>query len=1015
MVDTIYKSYIGKNRISFYYDTIIYNDNGNLIYGSLICNNYQLKALKAELKRQNVINLSESRKYISTLKPYDFYSTKGADSDYSHLIVAKRDYIVESEDDDVYYGHLYIMLDDKETAEIKSEERYEQIILEQLNDKIYDKLYKNTSIPLIKEWIPYIKSQMYKNKYLSMLNTETINSSYKLRGYKIQISKKQLLNIIQTGLRTGVLTINNCNESSDLMKSVEGLDSYLNIFGDMLATRIQNSFKPKFDPVADSYDEYVNKFEDFCHYKGIDIYEAQKATIQATVNNFNKSNVSYIIGEMGSGKTLLSIGSIYSHQKKPVGSTNIVMCPSHLIEKWKREIERLCPNSKAYIISNIKDIVNLLPTIKNKAKRENSFLIISKETAKYGYEMRPAAIWSKSKNTFVCPICGQPLKKKIKASRIFNRESDSLVNFEKTDFVKHLQFNTYCSNKVRKFNKTTGLYEEKVCGANLWTPFNKDEQNCKWVKLGKNGWVLKEHVDDIINELNTKQSITRQERSLVTSLQNIADQIAFDEKIKGQVAPRKYPIAKFIAKYLKGSIDYFICDEMHLFKGESLQGQAMADINSASKYFLGLTGTLLNGYASGLFYILYRTLPQLMKAEKFEYGDEAAFIREYGVIQKTDNFTLNNMGNKEKVGFTNEKQLPGVSPLLFTRFLLENAVFISLSDMDGGLPGYEEIPMGIDMDDELSRAYRNLERDLRSSTAFQVGGMKVLGSLLQTLSTYPDMPYDQPDVIHPDTGEVLVTPQVLSRESRNKEHQAIELIKNKVAAGEKVLLYYEWTNRTDIAHKLPELLKEEGIKSAVLTSSVSAASREEWIDKQVKEKDIDVLICNPKLVETGLDLLDFTTIIFYQVGYNIFTLRQASRRSWRLSQDKDIHVYFLYYKNTIQEKALNLMATKLQASMAIEGKFSEEGLRAMSNNENLLTQIANSVVDGIKDVVEINSFASVSRQERINNFNRERIPIESILIQNNPIYSFNFSFNKKSSSNHKMLSSILNGKTLVGF
>ena len=29
MVDTIYKSYIGKNRIPFYYDTIIYNNNGN--------------------------------------------------------------------------------------------------------------------------------------------------------------------------------------------------------------------------------------------------------------------------------------------------------------------------------------------------------------------------------------------------------------------------------------------------------------------------------------------------------------------------------------------------------------------------------------------------------------------------------------------------------------------------------------------------------------------------------------------------------------------------------------------------------------------------------------------------------------------------------------------------------------------------------------------------------------------------------------------------------------------------
>ena len=44
----------------------------------------------------------------------------------------------------------------------------------------------------------------------------------------------------------------------------------------------------------------------------------------------------------------------------------------------------------------------------------------------------------------------------------------------------------------------------------------------------------------------------------------------------------------------------------------------MADIFSASKYFIGLTGTLLNGYASGLFYILYRTMPELMKKEGFD-------------------------------------------------------------------------------------------------------------------------------------------------------------------------------------------------------------------------------------------------------------------------------------------------------------------------------------------------------------------------------------------------------------
>ena len=137
------------------------------------------------------------------------------------------------------------------------------------------------------------------------------------------------------------------------------------------------------------------------------------------------------------------------------------------------------------------------------------------------------------------------------------------------------------------------------------------------------------------------------------------------------------------------------------------------------------------------------------------------------------------------------------------------------------------------------------------------------------------------------------------------------------------------------------------------------------------------------------DLLAFTNIIFYQLGYNLFTMRQASRGSWRLSQDKDIKVYFLYYKNTIQEQAISLMATKLQAAMALEGKFSEEGLRAMSNNEDLLTQIANSVVEGIKNSVETTNF-TVERTERVHDYSRERKSLKELLVASPISYAFSF-------------------------
>ena len=77
------------------------------------------------------------------------------------------------------------------------------------------------------------------------------------------------------------------------------------------------------------------------------------------------------------------------------------MCPGHLVEKWQREVERLVPNSKGYIVENISELMLLEDKIKDKYKREHSFIILSKENAKFSYEKRPAAVWSKSKGCFV--------------------------------------------------------------------------------------------------------------------------------------------------------------------------------------------------------------------------------------------------------------------------------------------------------------------------------------------------------------------------------------------------------------------------------------------------------------------------------------------------------------------------------------------------------------------------------------------------------------------------------------
>jgi hypothetical protein len=109
-------------------------------------------------------------------------------------------------------------------------------------------------------------------------------------------------------------------------------------------------------------------------------------------------------------------------------------------------------------------------------------------------------------------------------------------------------------------------------------------------------------------------------------------------------------------------------------------------------------------------------------------------------------------------------------------------------------------------------------------------------------------------------------------------------------------------------------------------------------------------------VETGLDLFDkggshnFCTLIFYQTGYNLFTLRQASRRSWRIGQEKDCKVVYLYYAGTMQERAMGLMGRKLAAAEAIDGKFSSEGLAAAGEDESSLAMmLAKNLMDKLDE------------------------------------------------------------------
>jgi hypothetical protein len=86
-------------------------------------------------------------------------------------------------------------------------------------------------------------------------------------------------------------------------------------------------------------------------------------------------------------------------------------------------------------------------------------------------------------------------------------------------------------------------------------------------------------------------------------------------------------------------------------------------------------------------------------------------------------------------------------------------------------------------------------------------------------------------------------------------------IKEEPRQGRRRQVYATYTGEKDVTHRLETVLQQEGIRVAVLRSSVPTDKRDDWYERQLKA-GTDVVICHPKLVETGLDLLAFPTLYF---------------------------------------------------------------------------------------------------------------------------------------------------------
>jgi hypothetical protein len=179
---------------------------------------------------------------------------------------------------------------------------------------------------------------------------------------------------------------------------------------------------------------------------------------------------------------------------------------------------------------------------------------------------------------------------------------------------------------------------------------------------------------------------------------------------------RMAPI-EFIGRYMPGWFDYAICDEIHQLAGDTAQGNALGTLASCTDRIVGLTGTLLGGYADDLFNTLFRLEAGRMKEHGYEWGTtgRSSFTQDYGVLETITKVEPSDNRCSKAKSTSTVRRKPGASPLLFGEFLMQLCAFVFLEDISAELPPYEESYVSVAMDPLMLAAYRELEEAFRKA------------------------------------------------------------------------------------------------------------------------------------------------------------------------------------------------------------------------------------------------------------------------------------------------------------
>ena len=336
--------------------------------------------------------------------------------------------------------------------------------------------------------------------------------------------------------------------------------------------------------------------------------------------------------------------------------------------------------------------------------------------------------------------------------------------------------------------------------------------------------------------------------------------------------------------YLKRDVDQYegrhfqfqILDEAQYIKNTSTKNAiSVKKISSANKF--ALTGTPIENSLAELWSIFDFLMPgYLYSYNHFRKSFEIPIVRDH------DDVMLESL-----------KRM--VEPFILRRIK---------KDVLKELPEKVENTMVIDMDEESRKLYianvASIKQEL--SNEFNKNGFEKSKILILSMLTRLRQFCCDPRLIYDHyTGESC------------KLNACMELIHQCCESKKKVLIFSQFTSLLAL---IETELKKEKISYYLLKGSTSKIDRQNSVHA-FNQDDTQVFLISLKAGGTGLNLTSAEVVIHFDPWWNVSAQNQATDRAYRIGQHKNVQVFKLIMKDTIEEKIQTLQDLKKDLSDSI--------------------------------------------------------------------------------------------------